>query len=259
MLLLWLQFCRKPLIRKAYFPLPSQGFSSVCGEPGSEWHSNFPCAARFETSSHHHQCSPDINDFGYKENIWLTFCWKQSWLMLCSLCSEWVWVGGKLEKLTCWMLPSGSIRLGWEACCPLHTHCLTNQSSLWRFRGVLHPIPSAAALADWLCLCYAQQCQQTANIFFGGGRKGWWWGVMQIEEKKRKKIKIWWFLILPIQLNLGKNFWDGVAWLCSAPLLSSACCKQGCKKYSRKNHENPSSILHILWGYKSLLTLSIID
>lgn len=147
----------------------------------------------------------------------------------------------KLKKLTCWMLPYGSVGLGWEASYPLHTHRLTNQSSLWRFRGVLHLIPPAVALADWLCLCYAQRCQQTANIFFWGGRRGnSIFYANRKRKKKEKKIKMGQLLTHPIQLNLGWNVWDGVARLCSAPLLSSACCKQGCEKYSRRNHENPS-------------------
>lgn len=74
----------------------------------------------------------------------------------------------KLKKLTCWMLPYGSVGLGWEASCPLHTHRLTNQSSLWRFRGVLHLIPPSVALADWLCL---SDVSKLPTFCVGGGGK----------------------------------------------------------------------------------------
>lgn len=142
----------------------------------------------------------------------------------------------------CWMLPYGSVGLGWEASCPLHTHRLTNQSSLWRFRGVLHLIPPAVALADWLCLSDVSKLP-TFCVCVGGGRNSIFYANRK-RKKKEKKIKMGQLLTHPIQLNLGWNVWDGVAQLCSAvlscPLLSSACCKQGCEKYSRRNHENPS-------------------
>lgn len=75
-------------------------------------------------------------------------------------------------------------------------------------------------------------------VWGGGGRNSIFYANRK--RKKRRKIKMGQLLTHPIQLNLGWNVWDGVARLCSAPLLSSACCKQGCEKHSRRNHENPS-------------------
>lgn len=63
------------------------------------------------------------------------------------------------------MLPPGQdeilgLGMGWGGKLALPSTCTPSyRSSFWKFRGVLYPIPAAAALAELLgclCLCYVQ-------------------------------------------------------------------------------------------------------